>query len=568
MAGLFKNVARYLVILLVGLLPTAMTLAVNRASSQPSITVLMDGQVLSLKSMPLIDDGRLLVPIADVAQAFQVQVQWNATQRSVTVIDQSDRFTYYMDSHRVDLGDASIGYVTESRLVDGRSYVPLTLLAENLKYKVDWSEADRTASITSPPKIPAPARAYSGVFPARVAFTNDGHLWLVDGGRAGAAPVLVTGSGTARIIGWSHDGAWLMYMQSSARKIYSGQYYLWIVGADGTHPRQVDQQQITGTPLWSPTADMIAYSTEDPSNHSPGLNLKLATIEDSQATVSTLLSYGNVADYAWAPDGQSLAISVPRTGEEPWRIDRITLAGVRTSLYTSTVNAADDGIYPWAAVGFKWSPDGRYIAYFVELNSGSLSADGVAIQVLDLHQPGQPLGLDGGITSPEWLVWSADGSHLAYISGGGREATNNKHLHILNMLDGKDSDLAVAGRNDTQPAWAGNRVIFCRGPETPYYWDEGKILVPGQRIWALATGTAAQAITAGPDGAADYAPSIAPEATSMIFLRLNNATAGSLYTATLPGGPASELIRGLTGDPGFYGNYYPTWASIYWESHS
>lgn len=54
----------------------------------------------------------------------------------------------------------------------------------------------------------------------------------------------------------------------------------------------------------------------------------------------------------------------------------------------------------------------------------------------------------------------------------------------------------------------------------------------------------------------------------MIFLRLNNATTGSLYAVPLPGGPANELISGLTADPGFYGNYYPGGASIYWENHS
>ena len=30
-------------------------------------------------------------------------------------------------------------------------------------------------------------------------------------------------------------------------------------------------------------------------------------------------------------------------------------------------------------------------------------------------------------------------------------------------------------------------------------------------------------------------------------------------------GKETELVRNIIGDPGFYGNYYPAWVSIYWK---
>jgi hypothetical protein len=39
---------------------------------------------------------------------------------------------------------------------------------------------------------------------------------------------------------------------------------------------------------------------------------------------------------------------------------------------------------------------------------------------------------------------------------------------------------------------------------------------------------------------------------------------GSLVLAPLDGSAEIRLVSGLTGNPGYYGNYYPDWFSIFW----
>lgn len=58
--------------------------------------------------------------------------------------------------------------------------------------------------------------ANSGLF-ARAAFTNNEHLWLIDGSQAGAKPVRLTKDGAVQILGWSPDGQWLAWSQDGSK---------------------------------------------------------------------------------------------------------------------------------------------------------------------------------------------------------------------------------------------------------------------------------------------------------------------------------------------------------------
>jgi hypothetical protein len=134
--------------------------------------------------------------------------------------------------------------------------------------------------------------------------------------------------------------------------------------------------------------------------------------------------------------GESLAVSFPRTKEQPPTLEQVNLAGQRSALYTFADEEPVDpkGLYPWAFIGLKWSPDGQAIA-----------------------------------------------------------------------------------------------------------------------------------LTAGPAATADYHSSPSPSGEKMMFLRLERFDQGSLYLQPLDAPEQQvEILRGLRGSPGFYGNYYPEWLSVYW----
>ncbi|WP_406676891.1 stalk domain-containing protein [Neomoorella carbonis] len=539
------------------------------------VTIFVDGRELNPEEPAVIQDGCVLAPVRALAQALRAQVAWKEASREIIITRPQTTIRMVAGSKDVFKNDIKYTLAVPLQVRNGRVLAPVRFLAESLGAGVSWNSLTLTVAITTPPPA-VPERVYAAPFPARVAFTANNNLWLLDGSQAGAGPVRVTKDGAVQILGWSPDGQWLAYLQWETPNFRAGKPYLWVVRADGSGAFQVDSRPVLAKAAWSPAASILAYSTQGPAGgYAPDMNLKLAAIESGKAKVTALIPDKGelVEDFAWAPDGQSLAISLPRTQDEPLRIDRLTLKGERSNLLTLGEAGTPIGeVYPSFAYGLSWSPDGRYLAYHLHPNSASLAADGVDLQVLDLEQPGKPLDLGVTLNYSGWLAWSPDGSRLAYIRGGGRDATIDKRLTIVDLeAGGKITDYGQAGQVDTMPVWlpaADGGVLLCRGPENKYWegnqQNDARVLVPGQRIWWQKLDGPAVPVTSGPAGSADYYPSVSPDGQNLTYLRLDRRDSGSIYQQPLAGGPAVELVRNVTGSSGYYGNYHPAWVSIYY----
>ncbi|NGQ93764.1 hypothetical protein G3578_01090 [Brevibacillus sp. SYP-B805] len=427
------------------------------------------------------------------------------------------------------------------------------------------------ASETGQPAKP-PQRVSTVTLPANIAFTSNHHLWLLDASLPQAAPKAVTRSGSAGIIGWSFDGAWLLYTFQANPQAAGSPSTLWAVKADGSLAQQVDPRPVTGRPQWSPTARKLVYFTQGADGR---LQLLLAEIgADNKVKTRLLPTDAEVADIAWMPDGQGLLGSVPAGKNRPMQLVKLDLTGKRTETYRlGNPPNVEEGIYPYLADGLKVSPNGRYVAYFERLNSASLSADGVPIKLFDLQASVQPKTIGSGLAYPEWLAWSPDSRLLAYIVGGGREATANKQLAIIDATTGNPvvAPPAQSDRVETLPAWAGGpngTLFFTRGKGSVAWegkYDPRKPLVPGQRIWMRSAAGAMQPVTQGDDRTADTYPNPSPDSRTLLYLRLDGAEHGSLRVKTAGTSADRELLTNVTGDPGYYGNYLPAWVQVYWK---
>ncbi|MGI9950961.1 stalk domain-containing protein [Moorellaceae bacterium AZ2] len=515
---------------------------------------------------PQFYQGCLLVPVRQLAPSLGAVANWDGSSQEVVVSSPKVTVRFQIGSTEAAVNGEKVILPAPPIIREARTLVPLRFLAHTLGWRVKWNANTQTADL-----LGLPERAYINAFPGRLAFTNDNCLWLLDGSTPGAAPVQVTEKGAVEILGWSPDGQWLAYLWRETTEHYSGKPYLWVVRFDGSNNYQVDPRPVMGEPAWSPVANVLSYSTQGPGGgYAPDMNLKLATIEEGGTRVVRLLPDKSelVEDLAWAPDGQSLAIALPRTGELPWRIERLGLTGERTLLLEGAEKGAEgEDEYlrvPW---GLTWSPNGRYLAFYLLFNSGSLNADGVPLQVLDLEQH-RLIDLGTSLPYRQWLAWSPDGNSLAFIQGAGREATENKHLAVVSLPEGEVASYGQPGTTDSQPCWLplpwGPGVLFVRGLEREGETKTGTEALSGdQRIWLAKEGQV-RPLTQGTPDTADCYPYFSSATEKLYFLRLNSATSGTFCLQPLQGGRVLELVRHISGSPGFYGNYHPAWVSFYY----
>jgi hypothetical protein len=457
--------------------------------------------------------------------------------------------------------------------------VPGRDLLEALGAGVSWNDTEKAIYITVPVPVPAVPINLSPIsLPLRLALIQDEQLWLLDTSKPGAQPFLVPSRNVEQIIGWSHDGNWLAYLQRVNDDKYSGDMSLWVVSSDGQQTQCLDELPLAYcSPVWSPTEDTIAYETllRD-QEFSAAQSLKIAVAGDGgwqhrELSSSAVLPLG--LGLTWYPDGSSLVVSRLRDKENTPEIDQIDLKGGSSCLFVLPEDVAGDyqsGLYIQDISGLKLSPDARYLACFLGMNSGSINADGMSLQIIDLSQRKLADNLGVALGYPEWVQWSRDSKKLAAIMGSGRMASTNKHLAMVEVGTNGVSfeDLGEVGQTDSKPVWSADStaLYFSRGQESAAWLEEGRhqeIQVPGQRICCLRDDQV-QSLSQPGSEQADYPLSLSPDGQYLVMQRLSYVDQGDLFMLNLKDSQLIKLMDNIQANAGYYGNYCPDMISVYW----
>ena len=155
-------------------------LVVHNARATPR--VVLDGQTITFDVPPVIEQGRTLVPLRTIFEALGCTVEWDP--ESATVIATKGHTTTikltvgdsiaYKDGQRVHLD-------VPSKLIRGRTMVPLRFLSEALGASVSWDEATQTVTILTQPEAAGPSLSLvSSLVEARVTKVVDGDTIYVE----------------------------------------------------------------------------------------------------------------------------------------------------------------------------------------------------------------------------------------------------------------------------------------------------------------------------------------------------------------------------------------------------
>ncbi len=117
------------------------------ADSYP-IRILQDGHVVPFlegEGQVLVDEnGRTLVPVRKVAEILGAQVSWKAETQTVTIAKGARLLLVTIGNQAIWSGGKAIPMDTAAQIIDGRTYLPLRAISENLGYRIQWDAQTRT----------------------------------------------------------------------------------------------------------------------------------------------------------------------------------------------------------------------------------------------------------------------------------------------------------------------------------------------------------------------------------------------------------------------------------------
>ena len=118
--------------------------------SQEKNTVVSQG---TIEAAQFISNGRTMVPIRAISDAFEAQIEWNGEKQEVTVLNNNKKVVLKINSTTALVDDNEITLDVAPQIISDRTFVPLRFISESLEYNVNYVNATRQVVIDDTPIV-------------------------------------------------------------------------------------------------------------------------------------------------------------------------------------------------------------------------------------------------------------------------------------------------------------------------------------------------------------------------------------------------------------------------------
>ena len=113
------------------------------------ITIHIDGEYLPCDVAPMVKNNRTLMPMRAAGEALGATVDWDPTQKTITLSKDSDVVKFVLNSNTYYVNGTAHHADIAPQIVQNRTLIPLRAFAEALNTRVDWNQYLLDVSIST-----------------------------------------------------------------------------------------------------------------------------------------------------------------------------------------------------------------------------------------------------------------------------------------------------------------------------------------------------------------------------------------------------------------------------------
>ncbi|MBI3924695.1 MAG: hypothetical protein HY319_04080 [Armatimonadetes bacterium] len=129
---------------------TALLLLMATGASAQQVRTTLDGRTLHFDQPPVMQDGRVLVPLRGIFENLGADVVYDAANRTIKATRGSRVVELTLGSQVARVDGRTLYLDVPAMSVSGRTVVPLRFVSESLGADVTWNAATKTVAIMSP----------------------------------------------------------------------------------------------------------------------------------------------------------------------------------------------------------------------------------------------------------------------------------------------------------------------------------------------------------------------------------------------------------------------------------
>ena len=127
------------------------TWAVSAASSSEHICVFVDNKQVEFDVEPQLIGGRTMVPLRAIFEELGATVNWDENTKTVTAYNEAYIVKCTINQNQIYVNNIAKEIDVAPMVVDGRTLVPVRFIAEAFQCKVEWNADTFSVNITSQP---------------------------------------------------------------------------------------------------------------------------------------------------------------------------------------------------------------------------------------------------------------------------------------------------------------------------------------------------------------------------------------------------------------------------------